>query len=180
MNPDFLNRDVNANFSGGEKKRNEILQLSVLEVHLISSLLQMMFLRDSLYFAEILAIPARDISVAQLSYQMFAYVPAHVIDAGNDCDGQGVSSCFYTQADIAVLDEIDSGLDIDALRDVADAVNSLKRPNSATLMVTHYKVTLRTYCLQLRSLLRSVQYTYSLTCLWAGLVLREDCRSCLL
>ncbi|CAK0785941.1 ABC transporter I member 6, chloroplastic [Coccomyxa viridis] len=73
MNPDFLNRDVNANFSGGEKKRNEILQLSVLE------------------------------------------------------------------ADIAVLDEIDSGLDIDALRDVADAVNSLKRPNSATLMVTHYK-----------------------------------------
>ena len=31
MNPDFLNRDVNANFSGGEKKRNEILQLSVLE-----------------------------------------------------------------------------------------------------------------------------------------------------
>ena len=44
------------------------------------------------------------------------------------------------QADIAVLDEIDSGLDIDALRDVADAVNSLKRPNSATLMVTHYKV----------------------------------------
>ncbi|CAL5228417.1 g11548 [Coccomyxa viridis] len=73
MSPDFLNRDVNANFSGGEKKRNEILQLSVLE------------------------------------------------------------------ADIAVLDEIDSGLDIDALRDVADAVNSLKRPNSATLMVTHYK-----------------------------------------
>ena len=51
-----------------------------------------------------------------------------------------VSSCFFTQADIAVLDEIDSGLDIDALRDVADAVNSLKRPNSATLMVTHYKV----------------------------------------
>ena len=32
MSPDFLNRDVNANFSGGEKKRNEILQLSVLEV----------------------------------------------------------------------------------------------------------------------------------------------------
>ena len=32
MNPDFLHRDVNANFSGGEKKRNEILQLSVLEV----------------------------------------------------------------------------------------------------------------------------------------------------
>ncbi len=38
-----------------------------------------------------------------------------------------------------MLDEIDSGLDIDALRDVASAVNGLKRPDSATLMVTHYK-----------------------------------------
>ena len=47
---------------------------------------------------------------------------------------------WCAQADVAVLDEIDSGLDIDALRDVADAVNGLKRPNSATLMVTHYKV----------------------------------------
>lgn len=36
MNPDFLNRDVNANFSGGEKKRNEILQLSVLEASLLA------------------------------------------------------------------------------------------------------------------------------------------------
>ena len=44
------------------------------------------------------------------------------------------------QADVAVLDEIDSGLDIDAMRDVASAVNGLKRPDSATLMVTHYKV----------------------------------------
>ena len=41
---------------------------------------------------------------------------------------------------MAVLDEIDSGLDIDALRDVADAVNGLKRPQAATVMVTHYKV----------------------------------------
>lgn len=39
-----------------------------------------------------------------------------------------------------MLDEIDSGLDIDAMRDVASAVNGLKRPDSATLMVTHYKV----------------------------------------
>ena len=45
-----------------------------------------------------------------------------------------------------MLDEIDSGLDIDALRDVADAVNSLKRPNSATLMVTHYKVSVCPAC----------------------------------
>ncbi|KAK2077817.1 hypothetical protein QBZ16_004665 [Prototheca wickerhamii] len=75
MDPAFLNRSVNEGFSGGEKKRNEILQLACLE------------------------------------------------------------------ADCAILDEIDSGLDIDALRDVANAVNALKkeRPDSAIIMVTHYK-----------------------------------------
>lgn len=41
---------------------------------------------------------------------------------------------------MAILDEIDSGLDIDALRDVAKAVNALRRPDSGVLMVTHYKV----------------------------------------
>lgn len=73
MDPTFLNRNVNEGFSGGEKKRNEILQLAVLE------------------------------------------------------------------ADLAILDEIDSGLDIDALRDVANAVNLLKREETSVLMVTHYK-----------------------------------------
>ncbi|GAX81237.1 hypothetical protein CEUSTIGMA_g8669.t1 [Chlamydomonas eustigma] len=73
MEPTFLNRNVNEGFSGGEKKRNEILQLAVLE------------------------------------------------------------------ADMSILDEIDSGLDIDALRDVAKAVNALKREDSGVLMVTHYK-----------------------------------------
>ena len=52
---------------------------------------------------------------------------------------------------MAVLDEIDSGLDIDALRDVADAVNGLKRPGSATIMVTHYKVKANPTCLQTAS-----------------------------
>ena len=75
MDPAFLNRNVNEGFSGGEKKRNEILQLACLE------------------------------------------------------------------ADCAILDEIDSGLDIDALRDVATAVNGLRveRPEMGVLMVTHYK-----------------------------------------
>jgi Fe-S cluster assembly ATP-binding protein len=75
MDPAFLNRNVNEGFSGGEKKRNEILQLACLE------------------------------------------------------------------ADMAILDEIDSGLDIDALRDVSAAVNGLKaqRPDMGILMVTHYK-----------------------------------------
>jgi len=73
MDPSFLSRNVNEGFSGGEKKRNEILQLAVLE------------------------------------------------------------------ADMAMLDEIDSGLDVDALRDVAAAVNGLKRPDSGLLMITHYK-----------------------------------------
>ena len=41
---------------------------------------------------------------------------------------------------MSILDEIDSGLDIDALRDVAAAVNGLKRDDTGVLMVTHYKV----------------------------------------
>jgi len=73
MDESFLNRGVNEGFSGGEKKRNEILQMAVLEPTL------------------------------------------------------------------AVLDETDSGLDIDALRVVASGVNSLRRPDRAIVMVTHYQ-----------------------------------------
>jgi Fe-S cluster assembly ATP-binding protein len=73
MDSDMLTRSVNTGFSGGEKKRNEILQMAVLEPRL------------------------------------------------------------------AILDETDSGLDIDALRIVADGVNSLKRPDRSTIVVTHYQ-----------------------------------------
>jgi Fe-S cluster assembly ATP-binding protein len=73
MDPDMLRRSVNTGFSGGEKKRNEIFQMAVLEPRL------------------------------------------------------------------AVLDETDSGLDIDALRIVADGVNKLRRPDNATVVVTHYQ-----------------------------------------
>ncbi|KAL7108590.1 hypothetical protein ACP275_06G121800 [Erythranthe tilingii] len=72
MKIDFLNRNVNEGFSGGERKRNEILQLAVLG------------------------------------------------------------------AEVAILDEIDSGLDVDALRDVAKAVNGLLTPKNSVLMITHY------------------------------------------
>ncbi len=71
--PEIFARAVNAGFSGGEKKRNEILQMAVLEPKL------------------------------------------------------------------AILDETDSGLDIDALRIVANGVNQLRRPDNATIMVTHYQ-----------------------------------------
>jgi Fe-S cluster assembly ATP-binding protein len=73
MDESFLNRGVNEGFSGGEKKRNEILQMAVLEPKL------------------------------------------------------------------AVLDETDSGLDIDALRVVANGVNSLRGPERAIVLVTHYQ-----------------------------------------
>jgi len=73
MDESFLNRGVNEGFSGGEKKRNEILQMAVLEPKL------------------------------------------------------------------ALLDETDSGLDIDALRVVANGVNSLRGPDRAIVMVTHYQ-----------------------------------------
>ena len=73
MDAGMLNRSVNMGFSGGEKKRNEILQMAVLEPRL------------------------------------------------------------------AILDETDSGLDIDALKIVADGVNKLRRPENATIVVTHYQ-----------------------------------------
>ncbi|MGI9199589.1 MAG: Fe-S cluster assembly ATPase SufC [Woeseiaceae bacterium] len=73
MDPKFLNRGVNEGFSGGEKKRNEILQMAVLEPKL------------------------------------------------------------------AVLDETDSGLDIDALKSVAEGVNALRHPDRAIVLVTHYQ-----------------------------------------
>ena len=71
--PEIMSRAVNSGFSGGEKKRNEILQMAVLQPRL------------------------------------------------------------------AVLDETDSGLDIDALRIVAGGVNALRRPENATVLVTHYQ-----------------------------------------
>jgi Fe-S cluster assembly ATP-binding protein len=73
LSEDLLKRSVNEGFSGGEKKRNEIFQMAVLEPKL------------------------------------------------------------------AILDETDSGLDIDALRIVAGGVNQLKRPDSAQLVITHYQ-----------------------------------------
>jgi Fe-S cluster assembly ATP-binding protein len=73
MSDDMLKRAVNVGFSGGEKKRNEALQMAVLE-------------------------------------------PA-----------------------LAILDETDSGLDIDALKTVADAVNLLRSPDNALLVITHYQ-----------------------------------------
>ena len=73
MDPAFLERSVNEGFSGGEKKRNEILQMALLE-------------------------------------------PV-----------------------VSILDETDSGLDIDALRIVAGGVNQLANPENATLLITHYQ-----------------------------------------
>jgi len=73
MNERLMNRSVNESFSGGEKKRNEILQMAVL------------------------------------------------------------------QPKLAILDETDSGLDIDALRVVAQGVNAMRSPDRAILVVTHYQ-----------------------------------------
>jgi Fe-S cluster assembly ATP-binding protein len=73
MDPAFMSRGVNEGFSGGEKKRNEILQMAVLEPRL------------------------------------------------------------------SILDEIDSGLDIDALKAVAEGVNALRSPERAMVVVTHYQ-----------------------------------------
>ncbi len=73
MRPEFLDRSLNEGFSGGEKKRNEILQMAVL------------------------------------------------------------------MPKLAILDELDSGLDVDALRIVGEAVNGMKSKDRAILLVTHYQ-----------------------------------------
>uniref|UniRef100_A0A7S4C5Q3 ABC transporter domain-containing protein n=1 Tax=Chrysotila carterae TaxID=13221 RepID=A0A7S4C5Q3_CHRCT len=73
MNPDFLSRDVNSGFSGGEKKRNEILQMVLLD------------------------------------------------------------------PELAILDETDSGLDIDALKTVAAGVNAFRSEGNAIILITHYQ-----------------------------------------
>jgi Fe-S cluster assembly ATP-binding protein len=73
IDPNLTNRSVNEGFSGGEKKKNEIFQMAMLEPRL------------------------------------------------------------------AILDETDSGLDIDALRVVANGVNKLRRPDNATILITHYE-----------------------------------------
>ncbi|MDO5607133.1 MAG: Fe-S cluster assembly ATPase SufC [Capnocytophaga sp.] len=73
INPDFLSRSLNEGFSGGEKKRNEIFQMAMLEPK------------------------------------------------------------------VAILDETDSGLDIDALRIVANGVNKLKGKDNAVVVITHYQ-----------------------------------------
>lgn len=73
MDPSFLNRGVNEGFSGGEKKRNEIFQMTMLEPHL------------------------------------------------------------------AILDETDSGLDIDALQAVAKGINAMRNPKRAIVVITHYQ-----------------------------------------
>ncbi len=62
--------------------------------------------------------------------------------AGGEKKRNEILQMSVLDAELAILDEIDSGLDIDALRDVANAVNGLKRAETATLMVTHYKVCL--------------------------------------
>ena len=72
MNPDFAKREVNVGFSGGEKKRNEIFQMAMLEPVL------------------------------------------------------------------SILDETDSGLDVDALKIVADGVNALRTPERSSIIITHY------------------------------------------
>ncbi len=73
MNPDFAKREVNVGFSGGEKKRNEIFQMAMLDPVL------------------------------------------------------------------SILDETDSGLDVDALKIVADGVNALRTPEKSSIIITHYQ-----------------------------------------
>jgi Fe-S cluster assembly ATP-binding protein len=126
MDPAFLNRNVNEGFSGGEKKRNEILQLAVLEVG--TERRSKTDRGSKLQFVRA--------AVCRLLYE----VQGHSTHHPRSCGSQFANLSYVVQAEMSILDEIDSGLDIDALRDVAKAVNALKTKESGVLMVTHYKV----------------------------------------
>jgi len=77
------------------------------------------------------------------------------------------------QSDMAILDEIDSGLDIDALKDVSNAVNGLRSEDTGVLLVTHYKVisNLRLRFSELQRLLNYIQPDY-VHVMQAGKILR--------
>ena len=67
-----------------------------------------------------------------------------MLHAGGEKKRNEILQMSVLDAELSILDEIDSGLDIDALKDVASAVNGLKKPETATIMVTHYKVATET------------------------------------
>ena len=69
-----------------------------------------------------------------------------MLSAGGEKKRNEILQMSVLDAELSILDEIDSGLDIDALKDVASAVNGLKKPETATIMVTHYKVGLCIIC----------------------------------
>lgn len=121
MDMRYLTRNVNEGFSGGEKKRNEILQA-----------------RPPLYTR---------------SAGQPAIPDAHSRD-GTWPDGALRPQLAVLEAEMAILDEIDSGLDIDALRDVSMAVNGLRKPDRAVLMITHYQARPRSHFCPPRSPLR--------------------------
>lgn len=79
-----------------------------------------------------------NVNMWYISWLLLSYVVSSVVDvkAVNYC---GWGTVQVLEADLAILDEIDSGLDIDALRDVATAVVGLQKESNAVLMITHYQ-----------------------------------------
>ena len=213
MDPVFLNRNVNEGFSGGERKRNEILQMAVLEVGLaalcggacsttvggggvqhhrgggraaplLPALLPAPLPCPLPCLLPLTALPCLSCSrlpcwppappappwpLLPPCSSLAPALPWHLLPPGPPvprpaphpapcCPTPRVPATApepcprpcslppppppptWCQADLAILDEIDSGLDIDALRDVAKAVNGLKRADTGIIMITHYKV----------------------------------------
>ena len=131
MDPKFLDRNVNEGFSGGEKKRNEILQLSVRSNVFISAILV------KVIFSVFRPVHKFVFISHFISHSRYYNEVKSGLSTGRVLTGDGDEQVL--EADMAILDEIDSGLDIDALRDVANAVVGLKKDNNAILMITHYQ-----------------------------------------
>ena len=76
--------------------------------------------------------------LTKMTSQKFSTLAPDIV--GGEKKRNEILQMSVLDAELSILDEIDSGLDIDALKDVASAVNGLTKPETSTIMVTHYKV----------------------------------------
>ncbi len=113
-------RSVNEGFSGGEKKRNEIFQMAMLEPKLFMKLM-----REKRELVEL------DSKLARRSVNEGF--------SGGEKKRNEIFQMAMLEPKLSILDETDSGLDVDAMRIVADGVNKMHTDKTSAIVITHYE-----------------------------------------
>ena len=153
----LANRSVNEGFSGGEKKRNEIFQMAMLEPKLsildeteIPGVSMVNFMRaavneqrkykglPALTASEFLKLMREKRAVVELDNKL-ANRSVNEGFSGGEKKRNEIFQMAMLEPKLSILDETDSGLDIDALRIVAEGVNKLKTPETSCIVITHYQ-----------------------------------------